>query len=290
MPKGYLALRVDESYRRALGRVLEKVEKKQTENVHGPADPVELLDLEVTIDVAIGKRSLKANALMWWLYDCEAKRMNAGEVGHRDQMVTPEDLYRDDMLEHGDTFIVTVLREHVEAIQGMGTLIKNTEEAGNGMVRVALVKTSSGWDPARMHQHIKMLFNRLAYTGGPGDASELAIWFLKWKQSVADAKVELYAFMMTREEYAAENPQCEACGVFIGHGRGHVDEIRTRGATGTTLTQKYAASDLLALCAKCHLGLEGVGKHSHGVETFAKRHKHLTEKIMSALRRAEAKT
>lgn len=294
--KGFLVLSYDPKRRHAMERLFRSVERRQ-ENRKKPDGSVELQQLDVTIEVVYERRSLKANNLMWWLYETEAVEHNAAPEqeaiamagGDRSRLVTAEELYDHDNREYAPTVEVTVRADQLESVKALpSTQVKEAEALENGRVRVMLMRTSSGWTTVEMHHRIVMLFNRLAFRGlDVTDPGDVARYWLQHRQAMADEGVELYGYEVTREEYREATPWCEACGIFLGSGGGHIDEIRTRGATGKTLSEKYKTADLLHLCPPCHEGYEGalVSKHGSGVMTFAAAHTHLRPKIESALRR-----
>ncbi|MFA4971790.1 MAG: hypothetical protein WC683_04205 [bacterium] len=282
LPPGYLVLRVDPRYFKAVGKALVKLDEKQRERrekatVEERAEHAWMVDLDVLIEIHYAKRSLEANALMWSLYGIEAIQHN-GPGGDPEKLVTPESLYSQDMLDYAPTFPLTTKAVAVEDLKQMVTVKRVHPIEGTDMVVIDVVITSSHWNSIRMHQHIKMQFDRLAINGVDLESgADVAHWWMQWRKKMNDDKVVLGEEYLTEDQYRAGNPICEGCGGKTDH----VHHISSQGSGVTFAEAKHKASDWLALCAECHsLWSEPGG----GAVAFVAKYKHTRYKVALALK------
>lgn len=308
VPRGYVVFKYDPIYREKLGAVLMKLDHYQTKQLEKLKEKGEEItdeaiyrDLEIDIEYHYRKRTLDQNALMWSLYTIEANEQNGGQSGHKDQMVTPDELYEADLDEWGERELITTKRgnlgywlDHYRIVEAVilddgreVTLQELQKSVANfdDVVSLRVIRGSSLLNTKEMANWINRIFNRLAYNGvqvtSPG---EIKNYWHKWQQFKNDNKIVLHDTIMTQEEYKALNPICEACGKALVDGTGHLSHIKAIGMGGDRSKEpkRNYTSNWLHLCgATCHLDIW----HGKGVKEFLKRFRHLAYKVNTALNR-----
>lgn len=123
-------------------------------------------ELEISIKAHYDDRTVKANALMWVIYDVDCEILNR-EGKYIQHPITPMELYQQDMEGYAPVHIKICAKEDAEAViayaesgepEYRGHLILR-EELPDGMVRLTFRETSSFWDTA---QHSTFLEYKLA--------------------------------------------------------------------------------------------------------------------------------
>lgn len=202
LPRGLLLLVYDAKYRKAIGRFLMKLNKWEEKNS-------DTREISVTMEISYRDRTLDQNALMWALYEIEAKEMNGGMVGTPDQMVNKEDLYDADLESWGerDTVITTISRVNYylcnyrivryECVGGGYIRVKQEERkklmtlTPETEITLQITRGTSQYNTVEMARHIEGIFNRLAVTVGINDTGDLAMYkdnFDKFKMSLQKGK------------------------------------------------------------------------------------------------------
>lgn len=313
IPKGYLIIKYDNFYREKLGKTLLKLDsfqnkkyqeaiQKAKENGTGEIQMSDCLrDLEINITYHYRKRTLDQNALMWSLYSIEANEQNGGQSGHKEQMITSEDLYFSDLEEYGDVEIIITKRSNLSYYISEYQIIKSvkTNEINeepldsfikrqihdNELITLKVIRGSSKFNTVEMAEWIERLFNRLAYNGVLlKDSSAISKYWHDWKNHLNENKIILNDIIMTIDEYKAYNPICEACGEFIIGGHGELAHIKSIGMGGDRSKEpkKNYTSNWLHLHANpCHR----VDWHEKGYKNFLKKYRHLSYKVLTALKR-----
>lgn len=307
IPKGYILLKYDQSYRKNLGKVLlkldqyqQKVLEREKEINPNLSESDYLRPLEIEIEYHYRKRTLDQNALMWSLYEIEANEMNGGQQGHSDQIVTPMELYLADVDEWGEREIITTKRKnysyYIEEYKIIEAVILNDNKEisikeflrmqidNNDRISLRVIRGTSKLNAKEMTQWIERIFNRMAYHGlqvtNPG---EIESYWIKHKQFINDNKIVLHDTIMTQQEYKDLNPLCEACMKYIADGTGELAHIKSIGM-GCDRSKEPArnySSNQLHLCIKCHRDIW----HGKGVKAFLNLFKHLIWKVKTALNR-----
>ncbi len=307
VPKGYLLIKPDQFYRRAIGSALLKIEEYQNKklcNLQGAQyeESDYLRPLEIQIDYHFRKRTLDQNALIWSLYSIEANELNAGQSGHKDQTVTPMELYCADLEEYAERETITTSRKNLGYYMSEYRIIESvTLETGEAFkpgcikdlninadhkITIVVVRSTSKLNTKEMGQWVDRLFNRIAYNGiqvtTPG---EIAGYWRDWREYLNENKVILHEALLTQSDYKSFNPICEACGKFIGYGGGELAHIHAIGMGGDRSKEpkKNYSSNWLHLCHDCHIEKW----HKVGVKKFVKEYKHLKYKVLTALNRKE---
>ena len=110
-------------------------------------------ELEISIKAHYDDRTVKANALMWVIYDLDCEILNR-EGKYIKNKVTPIELYNQDMIDYAPIHYKICRKEDVPAIiafaesgdcEYRGHLIYQ-EELLDGMVKLTFRETSSFWD------------------------------------------------------------------------------------------------------------------------------------------------
>jgi len=264
-------------HRKAVMRFIKWLEAEQLKSG-------EQAELELTVDKAGSARNMDQNALMWSLYEIEADVDNGGMLGPG--AVTKDDLYDRDMREYAEATTIEISADQLDHVKGLAK-IKDIRLAGNGRLEVDVMITSSKWDVIRMAKHIDMLFNRLADKGVPmSEAEDVNHYWREWRQYLNSRKMVLHNEPMTEEEYRERQPNCEACGKYIGDGTGILAHISTRGSGITWGEEKKAPADWLHLCVGCEL-VQSDSIHHGGWSRFLEAAAHLRYKVMRALKRQD---
>jgi len=305
VPKGYLLVKYDQRYRKAIGEAflkLDSYQKKKRAKVteeKGTASPDDWQrELAVTIEFHYRKRTVDQNALMWALYEIEANEHNAGQLGHSNQMVKPMELYENDLYEWGEREIIETKRKNLAYYRDKYRVIKSVSVKGQeysvdellqiGMtdderIKIKAIRSTSMLNTKEMARWIDGLFNRIAHNGlNVTEPAEIESYWQKWRQSLNDEKIQLHDEVMSQKAYKLINPICEACGKYIGE-RGDLAHIKAIGMGGdrTKSPEKNYASNWLHLCPECHR----IVWHEDGVGEFLKLNPHLRYKVETALKR-----
>ncbi len=298
--KGFVLLQMKESYIDKVSPAFKKLNDLQVKalaEMQGPGEDY-LKDLDFTMEFHYRKRTLDQNALMWSLYEIEANEQNGGMSGHKDQMVTMEELYLADLNEHGEIEYVKTTRKNLPAytaeyshmvdityMENAYSLeeIKKIEIADEDIIEIKAIRSTSKFNTLQMGIWIDRIFNRLAYAGVSMEhTSEIADYWLKFKEDLNNNKVVLHDTLMSKDEYRQLNPSCEACGNYIVDS-GHLAHIKAVGM-GNDRTEELPrnyTSNWLHLCVKCHIGEQ----HNDGWTEFLEKHSHLSHKVNTALKR-----
>lgn len=273
IPRGHLLLNVKESDRDIVKKALMQIKQKQE-------NKGQEIELRVSLSYAYKSRTLDQNALMWALYDIEANEMNAGIRGHKEDTVTPEELYRADIImnsTHGevicDDYVIGMLQQTYS--------INSVEDLGDGRKKMHVWKSSSHFDTKEMTDWINALFNRLAHNGVILEQSNDIVQYWKsWRTHMNKNKINKDEGLMSVKEYKERNPICEACGKYIGAGGGSLAHIKARGMGSNPMETRIDGKDVLHLCDTDHaLYDNGIGR-----DNFYKKYPHLENKIKEALR------
>ena len=279
IPKGYLLLKIGNSYRENLRKVFKKLAEFQKKNDT-------LKDLEITIEVHYKKRTLNQNRLMWAIYTIEANEHNGGMEGKKEFMVTPEDLYNSDLIDYAPKVEITIPPEqynYYATNYRVENAFKTVNKEGKTMFyKMTLIESTSHFNTKQMAKWIDRQFNRLAQNGvNCTNPAQIYDYWLKWRNFINDQKIELYEAIISIDEYRKLNPICEATGVFIQPGLGHIAHIKARGMGGNHEIEKDYPSNLLHLSQEPHLCVQ----HQKGWGEFIKKYPHLKNKVEKALKR-----
>lgn len=308
IPKGFVLLKYKPVYRKTLGELLKKLDEIQNTKEKALKDSSTkfteeefLRDLEVTIEFNYRKRTLDQNRLLWSLYEIESNEQNGGMKGYKEQMVTPEELYENDLFEFGvregietkRKYLTMYLNEYrvVEYIEYKDQKYEKNKflkemVSDDETIYIRVVRGSSKFNTKEMAEWIDMLFNRLAYHGvsvtNPG---EILNYWHKFRQHVNDNKIDESDKIMTQEAYKEKHPVCEACGINVIQ-FGHLAHIKAIGMGNKRQKEphKNYSSNWLHLCPDCHIGIQ----HQQGWAPFLEKYPHLKYKVGKALKREYA--
>ncbi len=293
--RGEVLLDAQPRYYKQLRRVAEALNERQKGSaaaIYNAAvqagEPLEyrLVDIEVTLDIHYRKRTLDQNALMWALYEVLADSVN-GEVIEAEFSVTPESLYKEDMLAVAPTVPVVIQAKYLDSLKQLDVSWRRAMPVeGTDMVTAEVIRTSSKWNTVEMARHVDGLFNRLAMRGvSIRKASDISHYWHQFKQHVNDEDITLFDGKLTAAQYREATPICEGCGDFIGvtqaapRGSGHLHHIKTRGAGGQQPERDWPG-EWMMLCPECH----GVWDQADGgVQAFITLAPHCAAKINRAL-------
>jgi len=198
IPKGMILLKYDMAkYRKYIGAFLLRLD--EWEKAHS-----DTREIEVELQIRYKDRSLDQNALMWSLYEIEAKEQNAGMAGSVSQMVTKDELYFADLDAWGerDEVQTTISRLqyyllHYKIVRYLCsddkfTSITKFEEQllmrlePETKITLQITRGTSQYNTVEMARHIQGVFNRLSETVGISDTGQLALYkedFDKFKLS-----------------------------------------------------------------------------------------------------------
>jgi len=273
----HLEFRLPPGSRRSVGSFMRWVDR---EAISREGEDVEL---DLTVDrLSIG-RTLDQNALMWALYEVEADVENGGMLGPG--ATTKDELYDRDMLEHAPVVTVTVDAEQADHVKRLAKIKAVRFVGDGGRLELDVMITTSKWDTVRMARHVDMQFNRLAYAGIPmGQAEDVKHYWKEWRHLLNKHEIILHDEPMTEEEYRERQPNCEACGTYVGGGRGLLCHISTRGSGVTWGPEKKKPENWLHLCPGCEL-FRADSIHRGGWSKFLQTASHLRFKVMRALKR-----
>jgi hypothetical protein len=310
LPKGFFLCKIDPFYHERLVKAMLQVEDLQAENAKklltsGKGNSVtayvdSLIPLEMETVFHRRKRTLDQNALLWALYEIEANVMNGGQKGHKDQMVTKDELYLADLDEWGERETITTRRKNlgyylseyriIEAVileDGKEIPVEAVIESNmskDDLITLRVVRGTSKFDTREMAVWIEGVFNRLAYNGVPlEDSSKIEDYWKKWNDHLNTEKIIIHDDVLTHEEYKSLKLKCEGCGAYIGDGSGQLAHIKALGMGADRKkepTRNYT-SNWLHLCIDCHIGTQ----HQKGWNEFLKKCNHLRYKVKTALNR-----
>jgi len=129
-------------------------------------------ELEITIKAHYDDRTVKANALMWVIYDLQAQILNR-EGQYIRNPIKPMELYKQDMEGYAPVHEKTCMTIDAPAViafaesgdcEYKGHLI-NREELPDGMIRLTFRETSSFWDTATFATFIEYKLAELETMG-----------------------------------------------------------------------------------------------------------------------------
>lgn len=186
----------DRSDRERIQKELYSIIAKNDERVARGGEPIEL---DIVISVKYAHRSVKANNLMWLIYDIQADILN--KEAKAVKKITRDELYRNDMNDYAPVNEKVVMKEFASAIiafaehdpdcEFRGHLI-DKQDVGDDMVRLRFHQTSSFWNTAEMASFIDAKLIELEQMGrdryGDGDVQQIIRDFNKWKEGNANEK------------------------------------------------------------------------------------------------------
>lgn len=293
---GLLLLEVDEKYRKPMIGKLKSLadwqNKKAARIEESGGDPSEAIrEMEFRYRYHYQKRSLNQNRMLWSLYGIEAYIINGGMSGHRDQNVTPEKLYEDDLDEFGEKEIVRTKRKnlswyidefHVRMIRS-GAAVYMPAEAYHEIkdfereIEITYIRGTSKLDTREMAVWIERIFNRISYLGVPMEKSdEIRDFWLKQREHINKKKITVHDKLMDQDEYRDLVMICEATGEFIGNGSGVLVPIFPEKVSGT---MNHAWNWL-------HLSEHAFVVWENERAQFLRRYPHLKHKITQAAENA----
>lgn len=302
---GYFVLKVEPRYIKVLAEKLKKldsfqekkIEKLLDKNQDGNFEDV-LRILDIKYEYHFRKRTLDQNRLMWSLYEIEAYILNGGIEGHNEQMISAEYLYDADIMEHGEREQVYTRRKNLsyyrdeyrieyvmdgEKKYGVLQALVEIKDLDSKIV-ICYIRGSSKLNTLEMAAWIERIFNRIAYHGVPIEKSDkIKDFWIKQRDHLNKEKIILNDEIMTKNQYKANTPLCEATGEFIGHGGGELAHIQGFGMGGKRSDEPYRnyTSNWLHLKTEVHRDIW----HGKGVDYFLKQFPHLTYKVRTAERR-----
>jgi hypothetical protein len=271
IPKGYIIIKPKEIYNKQIAPVLIKLQKKQEEKQ-------ELRELDINIEFHYQKRNLDQNALMWSLYEIESNEMNGNQSGRKEDNITGQNLYDQDLIDFGARIEMKVSKEEYFYIKSQYRVIEKEfyDDKSNTYYIKAIVSTSH-FTTHDMARWIERIFNRLAQNGVTIEkTSQIRDYWIKWRNSLNDSKILLNGEEnLTKEDYKNSNPSCEACGGYI-QGAGEISHIKAGHHDEFDFPWNW-----LHLCHACHIGLQ----HQKGWSDFLKLNGHLKFKVETALKK-----
>ena len=128
-------------------------------------------ELEISIKPRFKDRSVEANALMWVIYDLQAKIINR-EGGFVDK-VTPLELYNTDMLDYAELHMKVCNANDEEAIiayaeagdcEYRGHFVESVHD-DDGFATLTFRETSSFWDTSQFTTFLEYKINELEQMG-----------------------------------------------------------------------------------------------------------------------------
>ena len=171
-------------------RIQKELYKLVAKNDEAIARGKDLIELDVTIDIAYRKRSADANRLMWAIDTIIADALNR-EQGTRTR-TTPEELYEKDMEDWAPRHRFVCEEKSLEyfriVLQEEKGRIKNVEING-GTCSIEVWQTSSFWNTKQMAEHIDRLLNTLEQMGiireNSGDLDRIMRDVEDWRKRAA---------------------------------------------------------------------------------------------------------
>lgn len=287
IPRGILAIKPKDIYRKNIGTVLKKLNELQQKNG-------ELRDLKIKIEFHYRKRTLDQNSLYWALLTIQSNEMNGGMQGKKSDMTTPEQLHEAYLLEYGEREIIKTARKNLsyyrqkkriefiiidnQKIPLHSFLGSEKDNLLEQYITLQVIRGTSEYTTKEMASRIDMVFNEICAGGvnvtQPGDIHN---YWVEWRQHLNDEKIILHEEKMTQQQYKEKNPICEGCGTKPGEQLAH---IAAKGMGGKVEPEKEDPSNWLHLCSDCHTGII----HQKGWSEFLKIHPHLKYKVNSALK------
>lgn len=238
----------------------------------------QLLDLKIDINIPKKHRTLNQNALMWALYDIEAKELNGKMTGHKDHEITPKELYENDINEYADKIYLSIPEKNQYLLNS--TFRKNRiikKELGRIFAEIHV--TSSHFSTIQMTIWIDRIFNRLAHMGVSVSSSGQVLDYWKdHRKFINDKQLNIDSEIISIREYKEKHPICEATGKYIGVEGGSIAHIIARGMGGKHEDWKDRPYNLLHLCDTAHAEFDN-GK---GRDLFVNKYPHLKYKINQA--------
>lgn len=257
--KGYLILKIDEFSKKT---ALKKYQK--------------LIDQEVSIEIKkrYRSRTLDQNALMWSLYQVEAKEHNGGLSGGSD--VKANDLYEADLMEFAPRMIITTDISHWNILREDYRV--TWEKEISNKIKAEIIISSSHFNTTEMKNWIDRIINRIAENGlSENNEPWLHDKFLEWKKFCYKKPSEDY---VGKDIYRARNVICEATGKYLGD-HGQIAHIQARGMGGNWASDLDMSWNLLYLSNEAHIGVQ----HQKGWSEFCYKYPHLKDKVEYALRK-----
>ena len=276
IPEGHILLKVNKDSLPSLYKHFKTLQKKQDERQV-------LIDLDTELDIKYKKRTNDQNALMWSLYTIEANEHNAGQSGHKDQIVTPEELYQADLEQYAPRYKFAVVNEKIDMAKliissGKGRIISEKPCEGGKIIEVLV--SSSFFNTKEMGEWVDRIFNRLAYNGlDLSNSQSIKSYWQQWRDYLNTSKLDPYERFSSVIEYKANVKMCEACGKYIGDDGGSIAHIKARGMGGNSEDSKEHSGNWLHLCDPCHAMFD----NGNGRDVFIKKYPHLRYKIEKAL-------
>lgn len=240
LKNGLLIVQVEEKYRKSLISKLKKLDEWQEKKALRLQDLGEdpggaIREIEFKWAYYYQRRTLNQNRLLWSLYKIEAYILNSGMSGHRDQNITPNQLYEDDLAEYGERETVKTKRKnlswymenyYIESILS-GEITFTTTEAFHKLkdfeqlIEITYIKGTSRLNTKEMAVWIERLFNRIAYQGVPLEkADEIKDFWIQQRGHLNRNKIVINDELMFTDDYQEKVQICEATGEFIGNGEG----------------------------------------------------------------------
>lgn len=252
---GIIGLKPFESYKKAIGAELKKLDADQKKRG-------ELRDIEVKIDINYRKRTLDQNALLWSLYEIEASEQDKPAI----------EIYNDDLMEFAPRIEMFVDPESYQWLKTEYRLIeKEKYDKARNKWYVVVILTTSHYNTVQMAKWIERIFNRLAVIGVTS-SNDIRDYWLKWRGFLDSEKIVLNEGL-TKDEYRVNNPICEACGSGQDLQLAHI-----RAGHHETEDQAW---NWLILCHECHIVIQ----HSKGFYVLIKKFPHIKNKVESALKK-----
>jgi hypothetical protein len=265
VPKGFLLVKPQQSYIKAIGEGLKKLNADQVKKSA-------LRDMDVTFDIHYMKRTMDQNALLWALYEVEANEMNGGQSGKADHNVTAEEIYDNDLKEYAPRIEMFVGAGEYHWIKTEYRLIEVEKyDKARDKYYLKVIVTTSHFNTIQMANWINRIFNRVASVGVI-NGNDIRNYWLKWRNHLNTEKIVLHEDL-TEDEYRANNLICEACGSGQGLQLAHIRAGHH--------PEEHKAWNWLILCNDCHTGIQ----HSKGFSELLKIAPHLKNKIENALKK-----
>jgi len=258
------------------------------------------MDIEITAHYRDGNQ--KQKALAWVLYEIMADVQNGGQVGSLSQMITPMQLYRQNLRDWAQAFPADVLyipRENIRFHRDYRIIeIKDNRitdrdtwidiDTVEGKQYLSTIKTGtkitirgywgmSKMDKRQLAKHIEGIFHQLAEMDIPVRTSEdLKNYLYEYREWKQEKKIGEDPELCTREEYRRRHLICEACPK-PPHDLAHIRAVGMGGdRSAETMVDPL---NTLHLCREDH-NLQ----HARGWGAFKKKYPHLRDKINAALR------
>lgn len=247
---------------------------------------LEAIDVTVTVEYHLRKRTLDQNALLWWTYSTEANIQNAGRIGK--SAITAEALYAEDVKENGYSVVldvvpeaVDVLSRHFKYVTPIGAIYRD----GLRFSRCVCIYGSSKWDVRQMSAWLEKRFERLAELGNLNSTAEIAYYWQEYRnwQGKNGIRPDYENILMSPGEYKAKVKLCEATGTWLGFSGlgGSLAHIKARGMGRNPMETEGYGRDWMHLCDSAH----ALWDNGRGRVAFLRKYPHLRYKIESALKK-----